>query len=232
LSSPQVSDAIAAWRRALVACGAVVLVDQVTKAIVVSSLADGQREGLVLGIELTNTANRGLAFGIGQGRGFVLAVTIAALALVLVWFAIDPRRPGLAVSVGLLAGGALGTVERELLALLVAQDNDCEYCVSAHTFRGGRMRISDEDLLRARQADSPDPHTRAVLRLARSVLSQRGRVADAELAEARAAGVTDAEVLEVVAHVALNALSNYVNHVARPPLDFPRVRTATDGAAA
>jgi uncharacterized peroxidase-related enzyme len=131
-----------------------------------------------------------------------------------------------------LSGGALGAVERELLALLVAQDNDCEYCVSAHTFRGGRMRISDEDLLRARQADSPDPHTRAVLRLARSVLARRGRVADAELAEARAAGVTDAEVLEVVAHVALNALSNYVNHVARPPLDFPRVSTATDGAAA
>lgn len=131
-----------------------------------------------------------------------------------------------------LAGGALGPVERELLALLVAQDNDCEYCVSAHSFRGDRMRISGEDLARARHADSPNPHTRAVLRLARSVLAQRGRVADDELAEARAAGVTDAEVLEVVAHVALNALSNYVNHVARPPLDFPRVSTTVDGAAA
>jgi uncharacterized peroxidase-related enzyme len=131
-----------------------------------------------------------------------------------------------------LAGGALGAVERELLALLVAQDNDCEYCVSAHSFRGDRMRISGEDLIRARRADSPNPHTRAVLRLARSVLAQRGRVADDELAEARAAGVTDAEVLEVVAHVALNALSNYVNHVARPPLDFPRVSTTVDEAAA
>jgi signal peptidase II len=119
LSSPQVSDAIAAWRRALAACGAVVLVDQVTKAIVVSSLADGQREGLVLGIELTNTANRGLAFGIGQGRGFVLTVTIAALALVLVWFAIDPRRPGLALSVGLLAGGALGNLADRVRASAV-----------------------------------------------------------------------------------------------------------------
>jgi uncharacterized peroxidase-related enzyme len=131
-----------------------------------------------------------------------------------------------------LTRGALGAVERELLALLVAQDNDCEYCVSAHSFRGSRMRISDEDLMRARRADSSNPHTRAVLRLARSVLEQRGRVADEELADARAAGVTDAEVLEVVAHVALNALSNYVNHVARPPLDFPRVSTAVDEAAA
>jgi signal peptidase II len=119
LSSPQVSEAIAAWRRALAACGAVVLVDQVTKAIVVSSLADGQRESVVLGIELTNTANRGLAFGIGQGRGFVLAVTIVALALVLVWFAIDPRRPGLALSVGLLAGGALGNLADRVRASAV-----------------------------------------------------------------------------------------------------------------
>jgi signal peptidase II len=119
LSPPQVSEAIAAWRRALAACGAVVLVDQVTKAIVVSSLADGQRESLVLGIELTNTVNRGLAFGIGQGRGFVLAVTIVALALVLVWFAIDPRRPGLALSVGLLAGGALGNMADRVRASAV-----------------------------------------------------------------------------------------------------------------
>jgi signal peptidase II len=119
LSAPQVSEAIAAWRRALFACGVVVLVDQVTKAIVVSTLVDGQREGLVLGVELTNTANRGLAFGIGQGRGFVLAVTIAALALVLVWFAIDPRRPGLALSVGLLAGGALGNLADRVRASAV-----------------------------------------------------------------------------------------------------------------
>jgi signal peptidase II len=119
LSSPQASDAIAAWRRALAACGAVVLVDQVTKAIVVSSLADGQRESLVLGVELTNTANRGLAFGIGEGGGFVLTVTIVALALVLGWFAVDPRRPGLWLSVGLLAGGALGNLADRVRASAV-----------------------------------------------------------------------------------------------------------------
>jgi signal peptidase II len=110
LSSPQTSEAIAVWRLALAACGAVVLVDQVTKAIVVSSLAVGQRESLVLGVDLTNTTNRGLAFGIGQGHGFVLVVTIVALALVVAWFAVDPRRPGLSLSVGLLVGGALGNL--------------------------------------------------------------------------------------------------------------------------
>lgn len=91
-------------------CGAVVLLDQVSKAIVVSSLAPNHSESIGLGFRLTNTANTGLAFGIGQGEGFVVAVTIVALALVLVWFALDPTRPGLWLAVGLLAGGALGNL--------------------------------------------------------------------------------------------------------------------------
>jgi signal peptidase II len=105
-----VSEAIAGWRRALAVCGAVVLLDQVTKAIVVATLHEGQHESLALGFQLTNTANRGLAFGIGSGQGFVLAATVVALAVVLVWFALDPARPGLWLAVGLLAGGALGNL--------------------------------------------------------------------------------------------------------------------------
>ncbi len=102
--------AIRGWRRALLVCGAVVLVDQASKAIVVSSLSVGEHVRLVLGFNLTNTPNSGLAFGIGQGEGFVLGVTVVALALVLVWFALDPSRPGMWLAVGLLAGGALGNL--------------------------------------------------------------------------------------------------------------------------
>jgi len=102
--------AIAGWRRALAVCGAVVLLDQISKAIVVSSLSIGQQERLGLGFSITNTPNSGLAFGIGQGQGFVLGVTIVALVLVLVWFAVDPARPGMWLAVGLLAGGALGNL--------------------------------------------------------------------------------------------------------------------------
>jgi signal peptidase II len=91
-------------------CGAVVLLDQVSKAIVVSSLSVGHQEYVALGFRITNTENSGLAFGIGQGEGFVLGVTVVALALVLLWFALDPTRPGLWLAVGLLAGGALGNL--------------------------------------------------------------------------------------------------------------------------
>jgi signal peptidase II len=102
--------AVRGWARAIAVCGTVILLDQVSKAIVVSSLSEGQHERIGLGFSLANTPNSGLAFGIGQGQGFVLAVTIAALALVLIWFALDPSRPGLWLAVGLLAGGALGNL--------------------------------------------------------------------------------------------------------------------------
>jgi signal peptidase II len=105
-----VSQAVAGWRRALAVCGAVVLLDQVTKAIVVGALQRGEHESIALGFDVTNTANPGLAFGVGSGQGFVLAVTVIALAFVLVWFALDPGRPGLWLAVGLLAGGALGNL--------------------------------------------------------------------------------------------------------------------------
>ncbi|MEV6964666.1 carboxymuconolactone decarboxylase family protein [Hamadaea sp. NPDC051192] len=120
-----------------------------------------------------------------------------------------------------LVKGKLTARLREQLALLVAEENGCDYCVAAHTFRGKLMKLTDDELLATRVAEDADPHAEAVLLLARDVMRTRGKVDDATLAEVRAAGVTDAEVAEVVAHVALNVLSNYFNHLAQPELDFP-----------
>ncbi|MFJ5230169.1 carboxymuconolactone decarboxylase family protein [Kitasatospora sp. NPDC088391] len=124
-----------------------------------------------------------------------------------------------------LGNGALGPKLREQLALLTAQHNECTYCVSAHTLRGRRLlHLTDEQLAQTRKGfDDTDPHADAVLRLADRILHTRGRVSDEELATARAAGVTDAELAEITAHVALNTLSNWFNHLARPTLDFPEV---------
>ena len=122
-----------------------------------------------------------------------------------------------------LSHGVLRLRLREQFALLVAQENGCTYCVSAHSARAGKLGLSQDELAATRLAEAPDPHTRAVLRTARAIMRARGDLDDAELTEARAAGVTDAELGEIVAHVALNTLSNYFNHVARPVLDFPEV---------
>ncbi|MGI5489730.1 carboxymuconolactone decarboxylase family protein [Microtetraspora malaysiensis] len=122
-----------------------------------------------------------------------------------------------------LTRGVLRARLREKIALLVAQENRCTYCVSAHTMRGKRMGMTDEELALTREAGDADPHDDAVLRLTREIVRTGGRVGDEELASARAENVTDAELAEIVAHVALNTLSNYFNHLAQPDLDFPEV---------
>ncbi|MFI7006336.1 carboxymuconolactone decarboxylase family protein [Streptomyces sp. NPDC050145] len=123
-----------------------------------------------------------------------------------------------------LSRGVLSARLREQLALLVAQENHCTYCVSAHTLRGRKLGLSEKELLRTREgADDGDAHADAVLRIAREVVRTGGRVEDSALAGARQAGVSDAELGEIVAHVALNTLSNHFNHLARPELDFPEV---------
>ncbi|WP_405883521.1 carboxymuconolactone decarboxylase family protein [Streptomyces sp. NBC_01136] len=122
-----------------------------------------------------------------------------------------------------LTKGVLTAKLREQLALLIAQENGCLYCLSAHTMRGGMMGFSDQELARTRNAQSGDPHTHAVLTIAREVMKTGGNVDDAVLTDARSAGVSDAELAEIVAHIALNVLSNYFNHLAQPELDFPAV---------
>ncbi|WP_431966345.1 carboxymuconolactone decarboxylase family protein [Nocardia sp. bgisy134] len=129
-----------------------------------------------------------------------------------------------------LTGGKLDARTREQLALLIAAENGCDYCVAAHTMRAGRMGFSENEIEATRAATATDPHADAVLRFARAVLRSRGRVDDALLAEVRTHGVTDAELAEAVGHIALNVLSNYFNHVAKPELDFPAATpTAPEG---
>jgi uncharacterized peroxidase-related enzyme len=122
-----------------------------------------------------------------------------------------------------LAKGALPAKAREQIALAVSQENGCEYCVAAHTLLGGKAGLKPEQILAARKGSSDDAKTRAELELARQILDARGNVTDAQLAAARESGVGDAEIAEVVAHVALNVLTNYFNVLARTDVDFPRV---------
>lgn len=96
----------------LAVCGLVVALDQATKAAVISSMALGERTDLALGFDLSRVSNSGIAFGfLDDGSdGLVLAITIAALALIVGWFTFDARRPWLWLGVGLVAGGALGNL--------------------------------------------------------------------------------------------------------------------------
>jgi uncharacterized peroxidase-related enzyme len=123
---------------------------------------------------------------------------------------------------GALAKGALDARTRERIALAVAEINGCGYCLAAHSFIGTKLaKLDAGEVAAARAGRSADAKADAALRFAVAVTQARGRVTAGDLAAVRGAGWTDAEILEIVAHVALNTLTNYVNEVAGTEVDFP-----------
>lgn len=132
---------------------------------------------------------------------------------------------------GALARGRLRARLREQIAITVAQENACDYCLSAHTALGRGLHVSDADLALARDGRSSDPQETAALRFVQRVVERRGRIDDADLAEVRRAGFDDGQVVELVATAALNVFTNYLNHVAETEIDFPVVRTSAAKAA-
>lgn len=136
----------------------------------------------------------------------------------------SPAALGALVSLfGYAARTSLGGRRAEQIALAVAQRNRCGYCLSAHTALGGLQGLDDETLTAARSAESSDGRTAALLALAADVIDARGHIDDATFGAARDAGLTDAEIVEVVFLVALNVFTNYLNSVAQTTIDFPPV---------
>jgi uncharacterized peroxidase-related enzyme len=122
-----------------------------------------------------------------------------------------------------LSRGRLTARQRELLALEIAQENECQYCLSAHTALAEAAGISEADALKARFGRSDDPFERALTSFAINIVRQRGLVADHDLDLARKAGIDDDLRLEIVANVALNTLTNYANRLADTEIDSPVV---------
>ena len=122
-----------------------------------------------------------------------------------------------------LGGAGLDGKTRESIALAVAGENACDYCASAHTAIGGSLGIEADELARNLRGGSADPKLEAALTFAKVVTAKRGLVSDEDIAALRQAGYDDAATVEIVASVALNLFTNYVNHVAQTEIDFPKV---------
>lgn len=125
--------------------------------------------------------------------------------------------------VGALSGGILDPKLRESIALATAAKNGCSYCASAHTVIGRGAGIEEDELTRNLSFGSSDPKTLATLAFVEALLAERGAVTDGVLDAARHAGLSDPEIVEVVAHVAMNTFTNTLNNLAHTEVDFPRV---------
>ena len=128
-------------------------------------------------------------------------------------------------------GGALAKTldvkTRERIAIAVAQVNGCDYCLSAHSYIGLNLaKLGADEIALNRKGSSSDAKAAAALRFAVKVAEARGKIDGAELDAVRAAGFTEPQILEIVAVVAENFLTNLFNNVAETDIDFPVVRAA------
>ncbi len=125
---------------------------------------------------------------------------------------------------GALATGSLRPAVREQIALAVAQANSCGYCLSAHSYLAEHVaNLSAAEISDARRATSTDPKAAAILKFAVVVNTTHGAVSAHDVEQLRAAGASDAEIAETIAHVGLNVLTNYFNKAAAVEIDFPVV---------
>lgn len=127
-------------------------------------------------------------------------------------------------SFGALGTGTLPARLTEQVAIAIADRNACDYCLSAHTALGRKAGASIAELTAARTGQSADSRTAAALAFALRVVERRGAIGAADVDAVRAAGFDDGQIVELLAHVALNLFTNYVNIALDVPVDFPVVR--------
>lgn len=125
---------------------------------------------------------------------------------------------------GALGQGRLPHKLGEQIAVAIADRNSCHYCLAAHTALGRKAGATAEEMEQAQAGRSSDPRTAAALAFATAVVEKRAAVGADDVEALRQAGFDDGEIVEILAHVALNLFTNYVNVALDVPLDFPGVK--------
>lgn len=124
---------------------------------------------------------------------------------------------------GIAGQGSLDAQTRERIALGVAQQNACEYCLSAHSAIGRKAGLNTAEIQANRAGTSQDAKAAVAVKFARSLVENMGEVTTAEILEARNAGYSDAEIVEIITHVGMNILTNMIGKASRVEIDFPKV---------
>lgn len=127
---------------------------------------------------------------------------------------------------GIASAGALDPKTRERIALTVAEQNACQYCVSAHTAIGRKAGLDTNEMLANRMGQSADAKAAAALTFARALVEHTGQVSKAEFDAVRAAGHSDGEIIEIITHVAMNIFTNLLGKATQVEIDFPKIELA------
>lgn len=125
-----------------------------------------------------------------------------------------------------LQKGVLPPAVGEQIALAIAGQNQCDYCASAHTVMAKGAGVDEGEISRNLQGSASDEKTNQMIAFALAVVADRGQVSPEQVDALRRVGVTDQELIELIAHVGLNIFTNYFNHVVGTDIDFPHVTTS------
>lgn len=112
---------------------------------------------------------------------------------------------------------------QEKIALATSERNKCQYCLSAHTAMAKMAKLTDEQILAARKGSAENSKELAILKLAQQIVEKRGQLTAQEVEEAKKAGITSQELVEIIFLVNLTMFTNYFNHIVDPEIDFPKI---------
>lgn len=124
---------------------------------------------------------------------------------------------------GIAGEGSLDARTRERIALAVAQQNGCQYCVSAHTAIGKKAGLDGAEIEANRAGTSQDAEAAAAVKFARALVEHNGEITTAELLEIRNAGYSESDIVEIITHVGMNVLTNILGKASRVEIDFPEI---------
>jgi uncharacterized peroxidase-related enzyme len=130
-----------------------------------------------------------------------------------------------------LAEGRLSGRQREQIALAVAEINGSEYCLLAHAAAGSKAGLTGQEIESARRAAAEEAKADRMLRFTQSMVLQRGEISDEDLGALRKAGFSDGEIIEMVANIALNVFTNYLNMLSKTEADSPALADGPPGAS-
>lgn len=119
--------------------------------------------------------------------------------------------------------GQLTGQTKERIALALAEQNACQYCVSAHTAIGSSVGLTGDEIDANRAGTSQDAKAAVAVKFAKALAEHNGEVTSAELLEVKGAGYSDAEIVEIITHVGMNIMTNILGKASKVEIDFPKV---------
>ncbi|NQX82834.1 MAG: carboxymuconolactone decarboxylase family protein [Flavobacteriaceae bacterium] len=123
-------------------------------------------------------------------------------------------------NVELSKNGTLTAIEQQVVFLAVSYENNCHYCMAAHTSIGQMSKVPQDVLDALRDGKAlPNPRLEVLSQYAKATTIKRGRVSEQEISDFYDAGFTKKQQLEVIVITGFKVFTNYINYLAQTPVD-------------